>query len=123
MSLVARHLEAAGLPTVCLASALDIVRAGRPPRAVFVDYPLGHTAGKPFDLDDQRAVVNAALEQLEAIEAPGTIVQLAQAWSDAPGWRSEAMRPDSGDQRAVRDETPRYQCEADRRLAEAAASG
>src|SRR3546814_6957411 len=45
MALVARHLEAAGLPTLCIVSARDIVEAVDPPRAVFVDYPLGHTAG------------------------------------------------------------------------------
>ncbi len=53
MSLVARHLEGLGIPTLCLGSALDILEAGAPPRAAFVDYPLGHSAGRPFDPADQ----------------------------------------------------------------------
>jgi hypothetical protein len=38
---------------MCLGSAFDILGAGQPPRATFVDYPLGHSAGKRFDAADQ----------------------------------------------------------------------
>jgi hypothetical protein len=41
VSLIARHFEAAGLPTMILGSAMDILQAGRPPRVKFVNYPLG----------------------------------------------------------------------------------
>ena len=34
-------------PTIILGSARDITQAGRPPRMVFLDYPLGHSAGRP----------------------------------------------------------------------------
>ena len=67
MSLVARHLEAEGLPTVILASARDITASAFPPRAVFLNYPLGNTAGRPFDPENQRAVVGAALDLLERV--------------------------------------------------------
>jgi hypothetical protein len=116
--LAARHLETIGVPTLCLGSALDIFEAGRPPRAVFVDYPLGHSAGKPFDRADQLRIVRAALQAFEAVLAPGTIVQLPGAWDTAGAWRAAAMRADAGDTRMPRDTTPRYQHEADRLLAE-----
>jgi len=121
--LVARHLESAGIPTLCLASALDIVRAGQPPRTAFVDYPLGHTAGRPFDRADQRRVVSRALEIFTAASEPGAIspieTPLVGGWP-AAGWREAAVAPRSGDTRQPRDVTPRYQCEEDRRLVEGA---
>ncbi len=40
-SLVARHLEANGIPTVVIATARDIVESAAVPRLLFVDFPLG----------------------------------------------------------------------------------
>ena len=117
MSLIARHLEAAGTPTVCLASALDIIKSGQPPRTVFVDYPLGHTTGRPFDPADQKRIVKATLEALVSITEPGQVVTLPATWSDDT-WRAEVVDPAQGDVRQPRDTTPRYQFEADRVLAE-----
>lgn len=118
MSLIARQLESSGLPTVAVGSALDILEAGQPPRAVFVDYPLGHTTGKPFDKSDNRLIVEQALDTLESASHPGTLVTSSLAWSDDHSWRESAMRPADGDTRQARDETPQYQYETDRKLAE-----
>ena len=120
VSLIARHLEAHGIPTLCLGSAQDILRAGQPPRAVFVDYPLGHSAGRPNDPKDQRAVILGALAQLVAAQRPGELATLPMRWPD-PAWATEAMRADGGDTRQPRDETPQWQLPEDR--AEAIASG
>ncbi|MGE0873110.1 MAG: hypothetical protein AB7O31_00400 [Burkholderiales bacterium] len=116
MCLVARHLEANGIPTMCLGSALDILRAGRPPRATFVDYPLGHSAGKPFDRADQRDVVRAALEGLETMTAPEEVRMLPNRWDD-DAWRTETTSASRGDTRQTRDETPQFQHPADREAA------
>jgi len=116
--LIARHLESIGIPTVAIGSALDILQAGQPPRAVYVDYPLGHSVGRPFDPDNQRAVVNAALNAFESIQRPGEIIELDDRWSDDDSWKSEATDTSSGDTRAPRDETPQYQTDADRIAAE-----
>ena len=89
MCLVARHLEANGIPTLCLGSARDILTAGRPPRAAFVDYPLGHSAGKPFDRDDQLAVVKAALEGFNTLAQPGQMRTLRNRW-DNDDWIADA---------------------------------
>lgn len=121
MCLIARHLEARGLPTLCLGSAHDILAAGRPPRSVFVDYPLGHSAGRPLCPDDQRAVLGAALRGFEAIVQPGRILTLDRRWPGDGDWKAAAVNPGRGDTRQPRDTTPRYQTEEDRRLAEAAA--
>jgi len=119
--LVARHLEAAGIPTICLGSALDIVRAGNPPRGVFTDFPLGHTAGPPGDSEQQYRIVRDSLAALESISTPGELRHLDVSWPGGDAWRAEAERGDSDDERSPRDTEPRYQTAQDRVLAEAAA--
>ncbi len=113
LCLVARHLEANGIPTLCLGSAIDIFKAGRPPRATFVDYPLGHSSGKPFDAADQLGIVRAALEGLASMNAPGEIQVLGNQWGD-DRWRAEASSTRGQDTRQPRDETPQFQLTADR---------
>ena len=117
MSLAARHLEALGIPTLCLGSALDILEAGAPPRAVFVDYPLGHSTGKPFDRADQMRVLRGALRAFEAIDKAGDIARLDAVWGD-DAWRAQAAATRGDDTRMPRDTSPQYQTEDDRRLAE-----
>lgn len=119
MSLIARHLEAEGIPTLCISSALDIIQAARPPRAVFVDYPLGHTTGRAFDVRDQEQIIAAALQAFESIQSAGQVLHLPNTWSEDHQWRVEAVDPARGDTRQVRDTTPRYQSEGDRLLAQA----
>jgi len=102
---------------MCLGSALDILGAGRPPRATFVDYPLGHSTGRPFDPADQLGIVRAALAGFEAIARPEAIVRLPNQWDGAGQWRADAMRADRGDTRQPRDETPQFQHAADREAA------
>jgi hypothetical protein len=80
VGLIAREVEAAGIATLCMTSAYDITQAVNPPRAVFVDYPLGHQTGKPDDPDNQRTIVRDALAAFETIGKPGTIVELPYVW-------------------------------------------
>lgn len=115
--LVARHLEANGIPTMCLGSALDVIESGRPPRATFVDYPLGHSAGKPFDPADQLCIVRAALRGLATMTHPGQIHRLPNRWDAQGEWQQEAGQTRGGDTRELRDETPQFQHAADREAA------
>ena len=118
MGLVARHLEAAGIPTLCMTSALDITNSVRPPRAAFLDYPLGHTTGKPGKPELQRRILLEALDAFASLSAPGTVKTLPFRWSDDETWKDRAFA--LGDDRLPRHDTPQYQCEADRRLVELA---
>ncbi len=106
-----------------MASARDIVAAGNPPRAVFLDYPLGHATGRPFAPQEQYAITRAGLEAFETIDKPGSVVTLDSRWAADDAWKTGAMNPDGGDLRQPRDTTPRYQCEADRVAAEQARQG
>ena len=87
MSLVARHLEAEGLPTVIMGCARDIVEHCGVPRFLFSDFPLGNSAGKPFDADSQAATLELALRVLETAPAPRTTVQSPQRWTDDASWK------------------------------------
>ena len=92
VSLVARHLEANGIPTIIIGSALDILQSAAPPRATYLDYPLGHTCGKPFDGTDQLDIVRRSLRQLELITTPGDIVDLGMTrrWTPVPVTRARS---------------------------------
>ena len=87
MSLVARHLETNGLPTVVMGCAKDVVEYCGVPRFLFSDFPLGNSAGKPFDADSQAATLELALRVLESAPGPRTTVQSPQRWSDDAGWK------------------------------------
>ena len=63
-----------------MTSALDITRSVKPPRAVFVNFPLGHQTGRPDDPASQRAIVRDAMRAFETIDKPGTIVELPYVW-------------------------------------------
>ena len=90
MGLIARVIEAAGVPTLCMSSAWDITHAVAPPRAVFVYHPLGHQTGAPGDAEGQRELVRAALEAGLAIQQPGEIVELPLRWQSDAGWEERA---------------------------------
>jgi hypothetical protein len=116
VGLIARQLEASGIATLCMTSALDITRSVNPPRAAFLDYPLGHTAGKPHDPGLQRRILREALEGFESLTVPGSIKMLPFEWSEDEGWKLLAFAGD--DTRTERLDTPQYQSEEDRIRAE-----
>lgn len=99
-----------------MSSALDITRSVNPPRAAFLDYPLGHTTGKPHDRTLQRAILVEALEAFASLREPGEVKALPFHWDDDDAWKATAMT--GGDARTPRGETPQYQSEEDRRRAE-----
>jgi hypothetical protein len=89
LALVARHLEANGIPTVVMGAARDIVELARVPRFLFSDFPLGNAAGRPNDLDSQDLTLGLALDLLEQARAPRTVVQSPLRWSGDPGWKRD----------------------------------
>ena len=89
LSLVARSLEAAGIPTVVMGAALDIVEACGVARFLFSDVPLGNAAGLPFDVASQDATLALALRMLDTATGPRTTVWNPLKWPGAPGWRRD----------------------------------
>ena len=93
MSLAARQLEQAGIPTVVIGSARDIVEQCGVARFVFTDFPLGNPCGVPYDAGMQRAIVGMALDVLEQAAFPRTTVQAPFHWPN-DDWRANFMRVD-----------------------------
>ena len=87
MSLVARHLEAHGLPTVIMGCAKDIVEHCGVPRFLFSDFPLGNAAGRPFDVASQALSLELALRVLETAPAARTTVQSPLRWREDASWK------------------------------------
>lgn len=115
MGLIAREVEARGIPSVSLSSALSITVSAGAPRAVYLDFPLGRTAGRAFDREMQRDVVRHALNLLRDATTPGTVSELDYRWAPDDAWKDDVMRSDS---RAERLDAPQYQCVEDADLAD-----
>jgi hypothetical protein len=89
VSLVARHLEANGIATVIMGCAKDIVEHCGVPRFLFSDFPLGNSAGRPFDVESQRQTLELALRVLKSAPAARTTVQSPLRWSEDAAWKRD----------------------------------
>lgn len=89
MPVLARLLEAAGLPTVVVTMMPDVADALVAPRVVGVEFPFGHPFGRPGDTVVQRRVLLTALTVLAGAGAPGTRLDVDIEW---PQDRREAYR-------------------------------
>jgi len=87
MALLARHLEAAGIATVVMGAAKDIVEHAGVPRFLFSDFPLGNSAGKPRDPASQAFTLELALRLLESAPGANTTVQSPLRWSEDASWK------------------------------------
>ena len=94
MSLIARHLEANGIPTVVMGCAKDIVEHCSVPRFVFSDFPLGNAAGRPHDPDSQALTLELALTLLESATGPRTTVRSPLRWGDTADWKLDYSNVD-----------------------------
>jgi hypothetical protein len=106
LALTSRALEAAGIATVVMGAAKDIVEQVGVARFLFSDFPLGNAAGKPHDPDSQAATLALALDLLERAPAARTTLQSPQRWSEDAGWKldyanAERLSPDEIARRRV----------------------
>ena len=130
VGLIARTIEQAGIPTISFTSARSITERVKPPRAVFIDLPLGHTTGAPNDPVGQRQLLTDGLVAGFAMTEPGAIVDLPFRWIDdewkaSPLSWTRAAQADGtsgssgGDPRSTRSPEPVYHHDDDRIAAEA----
>ena len=121
-----------------MSSARDITRAAWPPRSVYLDYPLGHTSGKPHEPELNLQILRDTFAAFENLGVPGSMAHLPYRWSDTDRWKDkvfapstkaadlpECATPDGGeaqqdtasgsyeDDRVARHPTPQYQTEDD----------
>jgi len=82
VGLIARGLEARGLPTVSISTVWDITLAVKPPRLCFIDFPIGCPIGKPGMLDLQRQILRAVFAQAHKFGGEWMLHELPFQWSE-----------------------------------------
>jgi hypothetical protein len=82
VGLVARVVEESGIPTVTVSTGRDITALVRPPRSLFVNYPMGNTFGRAGDTAMQTNILRQALDFAVTAEEPGILVDLPLKWDD-----------------------------------------
>ncbi len=84
MGLVARVIEAAGIPTVALNMIWVFQKAIGMPRVAAIEHPFGRPYGDVGDAETQREVMRAALQMFESVSEPGTVEHLPFVWHEDP---------------------------------------
>jgi len=82
VGLIARGIEAHGVPTVCVVMNRDIAENVKPPRSLFVRFSYGAPLGPAGHGDTQMAVIREALALLENAVEPGVIVESGVEWPE-----------------------------------------
>ena len=111
-----------------MSSARDITRSAWPARATYLDFPLGHTAGRPLMPELNRAIMRDTLSAFETLSVHGSMSHLSYRWDENDQWKDKVFAPaeksvdseeskteNSGyeDDRVARYDTPQYQTAAD----------
>jgi D-proline reductase (dithiol) PrdB len=77
---LARWIEAAGIPTVTVTMMPSVAEERLAPRIVGVEFPFGHAFGMPHDGAMQRRTLELALRVLAGATRTGTRVDLDLEW-------------------------------------------
>jgi hypothetical protein len=94
---LARVVEASGIPTIIVTMLPDVAERFRLPRVVGVEFPFGHPFGMPYYREMQRTVATAALSLYERTDLPiRTDVPIVWPvdWKTAyKGWQPKEAAP------------------------------
>jgi hypothetical protein len=90
---LARRIEEAGIPTVVVTMMPRTASQLLTPRIVGVEFPFGHTFGRPGDRRTQRTVLEAALTVLAGSDRPGTRVDVDIEWPEPRGVAYKSWQP------------------------------
>lgn len=80
MGLVCREVEEAGIPTVCISTGRDLTAQVKPPRSLFVDFPMGNNFGEPSKPGQQRLILERALQLVVEVETGGYLEDWPETW-------------------------------------------
>jgi len=84
VGLVARVIEAAGIPTVTLNMIWHYQRLVGMPRVAAIEHPFGRPYGDVGDAKTQLAVLRAALAVFDSAREPGHVEHLPFVWHEDP---------------------------------------
>jgi D-proline reductase (dithiol) PrdB len=82
VGLVCRVVEEAGIPTVCVSTGRDLTAQVKPPRSLFLNFPMGNNFGEPFNKKQQAAILGRALQLIEEVETGGLLEDWPEVWSE-----------------------------------------
>ena len=75
-------VEQAGIATVCLSTGRDLTAQVKPPRSLFMNFPMGNNFGRPFDVNMQMAILRRALQLVHEAEEGGTLIDWPEQWGE-----------------------------------------
>jgi hypothetical protein len=58
-----------------------------------LDYPLGHTSGRPHEPELNRQILRDTLAAFENLRVPGSMAHLPYRWSDSDRWKDRVFAP------------------------------
>lgn len=96
MGALAHMIETRGIATTVIGLIRPHLEATRPPRSLWVSFPLGRPLGEPENAAFQRKVLLKALRLLERADGPVILEEFtedAPSMSDAADWRSHVALP------------------------------
>ena len=84
-------IEGSGIPTLVIGTVFDIMNKVMPPRAAFVDHPVGCTFGPPNERQRNQTVLRKSLVELPNFQPPGEIRDIGCRWSPdgSRAWEDE----------------------------------
>ncbi len=82
--MLARVIEAAGIPTVTVTMMPELADKYRTSRVLGVEFPFGHSFGVVGDTEMQTRTLQAALDLLATAAKPETRVDLDTVWPGDP---------------------------------------
>lgn len=89
VSLAARAIEEAGIASVVMGCAKDIVEHVGVARLLFNDFPLGNVAGRPNDPASQLDIARLAVNLLQDARTPRTTLHSGLAWVGRADWKND----------------------------------
>jgi D-proline reductase (dithiol) PrdB len=80
VGLVQGQIEKSGIPCISTTVRTEVTRYSLVSRAVYVRFPIGNPMGEAGKPEQQARILGAILDAFEAIDEPGTIVELPFRW-------------------------------------------
>ncbi|TDL66201.1 hypothetical protein E2R56_23805 [Rhodococcus qingshengii] len=80
MGLIQFAIEKAGIPTISITHLVNLSEKVRVPRALHLRFPLGRSFGRAGEQDLQRKILFDAIQYLEKITVPESIIELPYKW-------------------------------------------
>ena len=82
MGLVCRIAEQADIATVCVSTGRDLTAQVKPPRSVFVNFPMGNNFGAPDDPEQQLEILRTSLALIHGADEGGVLIDLPLTWPE-----------------------------------------